>query len=392
MRLQLRSFVLYCAAIALATISVSTPASADPEHPWRLGADMLVSTDTDNVVVFSPQLSVHRELGEDGAEARARVAVDIVSAASVDVVSQATRRFSETREEASLGATLELGNLRPSLDYRFSIEPDYVAHGVHARLLSELGSSDTVLSVGYGVDHDTIGLRGTPFDVWSQALWNHRADASLTQVLGENTLVRGVYTLSVQDGYLAKPYRYVPLFDARGIERANADGARIDLSNFDRYRLPARVPEAVPDLRVGHAFALRALRYVEPLEGAVRLDYQLYVDSWGVVAHMVEGALALELSQAFLLVPHARVYVQSSASFWKREYQVDAAEVIPRLRTLDRELSTYQTATVGVRLEWKSEWLDLYAEATASYSHFDDFVFLEDRTSLVSLVGARWRP
>jgi len=191
---------------------------------------------------------------------------------------------------------------------------------------------------------------------------------------------------------MEKPYRYVPLFDRAAIDAANADGVELGLDTFGSYRLPERPPEEVPDLRVGHAMALRGLRWIDALDGSVRLDYQLYVDSWSVVAHTVETMVSLRLSDMFMLRPWARLYVQSAASFWRRTYVVDGPGRVPRWRTLDRELSSFVTASGGLLVEWRLEPFEAYADASVMHSWFDDFLLLDRRLALVTQVGLRWTP
>lgn len=386
MRLQLRA-----AALLVATATIPAPVTA--QGPVRVAVDAFAYSDDDNVVVVSPQLTVAAALDDDGGEVSARVAVDTVSAASVDVVAHATTRFSEVRTEGTLSASRAFGDQRPSLSYRVSFEPDYRSHGVRAGLESRLGGiADSTLSVGYGVTLDAVGRTGTPFDVFHERLTTHSVDVGLTQVLGPRTVVRGVYTLTASSGYLEKPYRFVPLFDEGSLASAANDGARLDLRTFDHYRLPARVPEEVPDLRVGHAAAVRALRYVEALRGSLRLDYQLYVDSFGLIAHVLEPALRVALPGEVRFEVFGRLYRQSGASFWRRTYVVAAADRAPRWRTLDRDLSPYTSGTAGVHAEWERAPFTVYAEGALLRTRFHDHLFLDRRLALTGQVGFRWSP
>jgi hypothetical protein len=379
---------LIAALIFVGSFVGAAPAFAQEEEGWRITTDTLLYTDTDNVLVVSPQVAVHKSTDEDGGSASARVVVDAVSAASVDVVSQATKRFSEVRTEANLGFSKSIGKLLPSATYRYSHEPDYSSHGFGVGLQRELGSSDTTLGLGYDISLDTVGYTGTPRSVFSESLISHGWVASLTQVLGPKTLVRGVYTLSLQNGYLEKPYRFVPLFDAAGIAMAKSDGVKIDLSNFDRYRLPFRPAEEVPNQRIGHAAGLRFLRYLDALPGAIHLDYQFFIDSWDVNAHTIEPRLYWKLSDQFDLAFYGRFYLQRAADFWQREYVVAPGQV-PGYRTLDRDLSDYYALTGGSRLEWKGDRLSAYVDASAMETIYSDYLFLDSRLALIAQGGLR---
>ncbi len=388
-----RPFGWLAASLAVAAAGYAAAAdyaAADSSQQWVLSFDALGATDTDNVLVVSPQVAIRRTLDEDGSEVRARAGVDVVSAASVDVLSQATRGFFETREVASLGGTYGVSNVKTSLDYRFSVEPDYVSNGLYASVATNLRSPDTVLSLGYGATYDLIGLSATPFAVWSRTLWSHRGEVSLTQTLGENTVLRAVYSLTAQVGFLEKAYRYVPLFTASALERVQADNVTLGLGNFDQYRLPERIPERVPNVRVGHAVGLRLVQHIAAIDASLRVDTQGYFDSWGVLALMVQPTLTFEFGEHFALAPFGRLYMQSDAAFWERTYVVSSAAAVPTWRTLNRELSTYVTTTGGARVEWREDPVMIYLEGSVGYTSFSDFLFLDHRTSLLALVGLRW--
>ena len=385
MRLQLTR-----ALALLGCVLVAPVARADGD--WRLAFDSLVYDDSDNVTTFTPRLSVRRRLDEDGSTVGAYALVDVLSAASVDVVSQATPGFSEVRTEAGFDLAIAMGDHLPSASYRFSIEPDYMSHGGRLALRSELLGPDSVLSIAYGLTGDVVGRSGTPWSAFSAELFTHAGEVSLTQTLGPTTVVRAIYGLTVQHGYLEKPYRSVPIFDSTVLADAQARGTRPTLDTFDALRLPQRPPESVPDLRVGHAIGARGLQAIEPIGGSLRLDYQLYLDDWGMSAHAVELALTGQAIEGLRIVGYGRGYVQTAVSFWRREYTVNDLGAVPEQRTLDRDLSSYHALTGGARLEWELGDFAGYVDGAVSWTHYDDYIFLEDRIALLGQVGLRWMP
>ncbi len=372
------------AALSLAALACASAAPAAAQQRWEASANTLVYADTDNVQAVTPRLAVGARLDPEGSRVGARALVDVVSAASVDVVSHATNRFLEARTEIGLDAAAAFDGHLASLAYRFSIEPDYESHGIDARWQSRLGTPDSVLAVGYGGTFDTVSRSGASWDAFSAQLMTHRGEVSLTQTLGPETLIRGVYTLTVQDGYLEKPYRYVPLF--------MGDTPRLTLDTFDAYRLPSRVPENVPDLRVGHAIGARWLQYLEPIRGSLRVDYQLYLDDWALSSHIAHAALRVQATDALEVGGYARLYVQTGASFWQRTYQVASANEVPRYRTLDRDLSPYWSVTGGLRGRLREgEWAGVL-DASLMYTHYDDFLLLDERLAIVTQIGLTWTP
>jgi len=353
-------------------------------HDWRLGTDVMFYDDTDNVTVFSPQVSVHRTIDEDGGEVFMRGAVDVYTSASIDVVAHASRGFDEVRYEGTIGASHAIGDVTPSISYRVSDEPDYSSHGGVIGAEARLGTPDSVLSASYGLTWDRVGRVDTPFDVFSENLWTHSGDVSFTQVLDSQTLLRSVYTLTVQNGYMEKPYRYVPLFAAPVQDT-------LDVEEVNRLRLDARPPEQVPDLRVRNALGLRLMRHIEGISGSLRGDYRFYVDTWEVMAHTAEIALQFPVVEALTLEMHTRVHYQSSASFWERAYVVSDATTLPKWRTGDKQLSEQLIVSGGARLELALP-LDfkIYARADAVYTDFLDHLYIDDRFGILSQMGVRW--
>ncbi len=367
MRLQLASGLLG----ALVLLSISASAQAQGAET-RLAIDALYYTDTDNVMAISPAVALRHRF-EDGGGVGVRGAVDVVSAASVDVVSHATQGFEEVRTEGAADATIPIDDAALHLAWRTSYEPDYLSNGLSAGLELRLGSPDTVLDARYGLSWDVVGRTGTPWSAFSEDLFTHSASLSLTQTLGPETVLRLVYSPTVQDGFLEKPYRYVPLFDEAG------------------QRLAYRAPENVPDLRHGHAIGARLLQHLAPIGGSLRVDYQLYVDGWGVTGHLAELVGLATITDGLRLGLRGRVYGQTAASFWQREYRVTPGEV-PGWRTLDRDLSPYVSATGAARIEWSAGELAGYADAAVTYTRFFDFLLLDDRVAIVTQAGLRWTP
>lgn len=361
-------------AVSIACLLALAPAVARAQaEETRLAVDVLYYTDTDNVMATTPAASLRHRF-EGGATVGVRGAVDVVSAASVDVIAHATNRFEEVRTEGAADVMVPVDDAQLRVAWRTSYEPDYLSNGLSAGLQLRLGSPDTVLDASYGLSWDIVGRTGTPWSAFSEDLFTHSLSLSLTQTLGPETVLRVVYAPTIQDGYLEKPYRYVSLFDAAG------------------QRLASRVPENVPDLRHGHALGARLLQYVAPIRGSVRLDYQFYADGWGVTSHVVEAVGLATLTEGLRLGLRGRFYGQTAASFWQREYVVTTATEVPGWRTLDRDLSPYVSVTGAARLEWSVDDFAGYLDGGATYTRFLDFLLLEERVALVTQIGLRWTP
>jgi Protein of unknown function (DUF3570) len=373
--------------IAAALVVAAAPAPAHAERPpVELGFDTLLYTDDDNVIVSSTRVGASAKLDDDGSEVHAAAIADAVTAASVDVITEATPRFSELRKEADLGGAWALGRWLPSAHYRLSDEPDYVSNGGGLRLDRRIGD-DATIEAGYDLTYDLVRRSGTSPDVFERTLTTHSADVSLSQVVDPNMVLRVAYSFVGQDGYMAKPYRYVPLFDPATIAAARAAGTAIGLDDFGMLRLPERPPENVPDVRLRHAIAGRVLRYLPSIGASVRGDYRLYLDDWGMRSHTGEAALRFAFDDRELGIAE-RVYEQTAADFWRRTYEVMPG-TMPVYRSVDRELSHYASETTTLDVTSRHDRWTWYATASVMYTRYFDFLFLDGRLAILAGGGIK---
>ncbi len=384
MRLQL--------GITALVLCFSVPFShGDPvDDETRIVSDVLVYVDDDNVSVVSPQVGARHAIDEDGGEVSARVVLDAITAASVDVISNATYRFSELRSEVNVGGSKAVEGFLPSLSYRLSHEPDYLSHGFGVGLSKELAGGDSTVAGGYTLSLDTVGRTGTPTSVFSESLQTHSAEVGITQVLDAKTLLRAVYTLTAQTGYMEKPYRSVPIFDAAALQLLDDNGVTLGLNNFDVHRLAFKPAEEVPDRRYRHAAALRGLRFVDAIGASLRADYRFYGDSWGMFSHTVELAMAKLLWDRLRLDTWGRFHHQDGADFWRRTYAVDNAAAIPSLRTTDKSLSPYWQGTLGLRFGLSLGHWQTYLQSAFMYTSFLDHLYIDSRIAIITQGGLRW--
>jgi hypothetical protein len=371
------------------TIAVGSIDARAERPPVDFSFDTLLYTDTDNTIVSSSRVGAIAKLDDDGSEVHAAAVADAVTSASVDVITEATPRFSELRTEADVGGAYAFGVWLPSAHYRYSHEADYLSNGGGVSAVRKLGP-DSTLELGYDLTYDLIRRSGTPPSVFERTLATHSAEASWSQVVDRSTVVRIAYSFVGQDGYMAKPYRYVPLFDASTVAAADAMGTPISIDDFGRLRLSERPPENVPDVRLRQAIAARAIRYLAWLGGSVRGDYRLYLDDWGVRSHTGELALRAARGDRELDLTQ-RLYEQTAADFWRRTYVVEPG-TIPQYRSVDKELSHYLSATTTLDFRDRHGAWGWYATAGVMYTRYFDFLFLDSRTALLAGGGivATW--
>lgn len=345
-------------ALALCVIALAAPAVAQEVEPGdgQATTRLLVYSDDDATSVVTSAVDASAVL-PGRVTLGAHALVDVVSSASVDVVSAATGRWDETRVEAGARAQTILQDTQLGLGYTRSQENDWLSNAVFVSASRELFQKNTVVSASYGLTLNTVGRASDPN--FERSLDSHSAEAGVSQLIDGKTRVGGAYTLQVLSGYISSPYRFVSATDG------------------------TRVPERHPDSRIRHAlsaFVVRSL--IDQLSG--RIGYRLYSDDWGIRSHTISARLAFEATDWLMAGVEGRAYLQNRADFYRGTYDTSYEYM-----TFDRELSTFWDAggTADISASLGPVTADL--KVGAIYYKFDDFPALSNRTALVAGGGAR---
>ncbi|MCC7381528.1 MAG: DUF3570 domain-containing protein [Deltaproteobacteria bacterium] len=357
-----------CASGALVTIALSIiagPGSSRADNE-RTAAAVTIYHDSDNVTVIAPTITGRVEV--DPFSADARVTVDIISAASVDLVSQASPAgFHELRTEVQASGQYRLGlGSDVSASYSVSLEPDYVGHGIRVHHTRDILDRLATVSVGYGYARAQIGRADdTSF---SRSRDEHELALSWSHVLTQTEVIDLDATFGLASGFQANPYRLVPVFAPGAATHATA------------------VVEAVPDLRLRTSGGVRLRSEPIPhLHGVV--GYRFYGDDWGLLAHtfMVRGTVDV-LDEQLAISLDGRAYGQGEATFHQRRYETFPE--IPVLRSADKELGGMWTALGGIDLEWSppvdfARALRVGAGVDVYHMHYADHAALSSRNALI---------
>jgi hypothetical protein len=303
--------------------------------------------DTDHVGVFSPSISLGIEKPTAGWNLHGSYLVDVVSAASVDIVSTASQRFREVRHAGSLSGGWESGDFGMNLFGSVSREPDYLSLTGGAGITESFDQKNVVLQLNYTYGHDTAGRSGTPYDVYSHTIHNHFLNGGLSFVVDRATVMVLMADAVLERGDTSKPYRYIPMF-ADSVAPVVPKGASID--DVNRVRLPDRPLEQLPLARDRYALTWRYLHRFE--SSTIRFDERLYADTWGQRASSTDLRYLVDVTRRFLVGPHLRFHAQNAVNFWQRAYTVKRGDgydgwYLPALRTGDRELGPLLTTTIG---------------------------------------------
>jgi hypothetical protein len=341
--------------IALAVLLVAAPSRGDNAFT----AKTQVYTDNDHTTVVSPLVALSRDAWSGGTLSASYVA-DIVSSASVDVISNATSHMTDFRSEITAGLAQKLHLTTLTASYVYSVENDYSSHNVDLGLAQDLFDKNSTLSFGYSLSLNSVGRTGD--QAYHDSLLVTGAGASWTQVLDKKTIAQLSYSFSYNNGLQSSPYRFVRF--------ENDDGTTA-----------LKHQETDPRLRYRHAAVIALNRHLFS-DSSLQGDYRFYDDSWGVQAHTVQLRYFVTFKGDVTLRLRERFYYQTDASFFRSHYFVDNG-VAPAYFTADRELSKFWSNLIGVKVSWRLPWVHraLELEAKVDYFHFGylDFALLSSR-------------
>jgi hypothetical protein len=299
--------------------------------------------DTDHVFVQTPSISGSVASPAAGWSVAGDYLVDVVSAASVDIVSTASRRWEEVRQAGSVDAAYKPGALGASAAASISSEPDYLSWTAGGSLAQDVMDKNLTLLAAYYHTHDVAGRTGTPFSVFSHSINREAFKAGVTVLVNHLTVASFLGDAIVENGDQSKPYRYVPLFAPGTVVPV---GASID--EVTALRVSARPLEQLPLSR--NRFAVTARVAHRFSSSTLRLDERVYADSWSLRATTTDARYLVDLGRRIETGPHLRLHAQSSVSFWRRAYILEPGFNYPALRTGDRELGPLVNATAGATL------------------------------------------
>ncbi len=362
--------------------------STDDDSTTRVTSEVSAYTDSDHVTIFTPSIGASIENVTTGASLHGRYLVDVVSAASVDVVTTASRAFKEVRQAGTLSADYKPHDFGLSIAGSISREPDYLSTGGSLSLTKDFDEKNTTLNGGFGYSRDVAGRSGTPFAIFSRELQRSSFTAGLTQVVDRASVFSLSLDVVLERGDQSKPYRYVPMFSAD-----NAAAAARGASNawVTAHREAERPLEQLPLSRRRVALSARYQHRFAEMGSTLRLDERVYADTWGLLATSTEGRWLFDAGRRFTLWPHVRFHAQNSTSFWKRAYVTGAAPSfnLPELRTGDRELGALHTITAGGGIKWSigpaadPHAMGIAFHGDAIYTTYSDALYLSNRTGVL---------
>jgi len=365
----------------------------------KAGLDVSGYGDTTNVNVLTPSIRGAIISPTGGWNVGGQYMLDVLTAASPDVVATASRRFTDTRHAVTMTGGYKPGRFGGQITGFGSSEKDYFSRGGAITLSGDFYEKQFTPQIGFGYSIDTVGRSTTPFSIFSQKLTTAEITAGATIVLTPTSLLVVGATLQLERGDQSKPYRYVPIFD-QGV--SVPVGASVDQVNDTR--LSVRPLEHLPTARDRYALAGRYIRRIAG-KATLRVEERLYTDSWSLRASTTDGRFMYDLTRRLMVWPHLHLHAQTGAAFYQRVYNVnclgacvngsnpDGSVNLPANRTTDRELSTFISATggAGSRIaltapESKVQF-GLSLQGDVMYTRYFNALFIKQRLAYYGTLG-----
>ncbi len=278
--------------------------------------------------------------------------VDMITSASIDVVTTASE-YTEERKEKSLGVDYLRGKTFMGLSYTHSEESDYTAESVRFGISQDFFGDLTTLGVSYGVGRDEVSRNNDA--VFSAKTDRQSFRLDLTQVITKNMIMNLNYEAVTDEGFLNNPYRQVRFLDTN-----EARGFGYEA-------------EVYPRTRTSSAVALRSVYYM-PYRAALKGEVRMFTDSWGIDAYNGEIGYTHPFDNGLTLEAKYRYYEQTSADFYSDLFEFSGAQ---NFMARDKELASFTTHTLGagVSYEFAPKWLPFIDKAEVSL--FGDYIDFE---------------
>ncbi|HRI72250.1 MAG TPA: DUF3570 domain-containing protein, partial [Polyangium sp.] len=298
---------------------------------------------------------------------RGRYIADVVTSASVDVVTAATGAFDELRHEGLGSVAYRDGTRTASATYVYSTEHDWSSHSISGSYSQDFFAHQVTVGLGGGFTANDVGRSGDPN--FHRSLLQGSASITLGLVATKRDLINVDYTFVYLNGYQASPYRFVRIMDPSvtipGIYVAS--------------------PEAPPEQRARHALAAR-WNHAVGTDSALKSHIRGYTDDWGVRSVTAGTEFVLGLGN-FDLGIFVRGYAQSKVAFYQPVYDRPR-----KYMTSDRELATFVDGFGGLRVAFGKtvgpfKELRAEAKATGFAFHFFDFPRLVNRFGVIGEIA-----
>ena len=231
---------------------------------------------------------------------------------------------------------------RSLLGVNVSNEHDYGSVGSSLTLLKDTEDKLTTFTLGLSFSNDAVKpIGGKPqalnlIDPNSTIKNSSNKESKqitdalfgVTQVISRRVLTQLNFSAGKTSGYLTDPYKIISRVDST---------TGITQDYFTEKR---------PDHRYRAAVYWKTVLHLP--KDVIHLSYRYYRDSWSVKSHTLETDYQFNVTNHFYIIPSARLYTQTGASFF--HYSLQTSNPIPAYASADLRLAPMISGTAGLKL------------------------------------------
>lgn len=345
---------------ALALLMVPSAASAQSEPTDHYDFTTLLYAEQGRTQVVEPLVRFTRLL-DGGQSFSVQVGLDVMTGASPTGAVPSGRIQTRTSASGRIITTtgdeiptapfndqrfvLDTDWVRPwgrfvssTLSGHYSREQDYESFGASGKLSTDVWNRRFTLTLGSGVNHDSVfPIGGTPEGLSPGLIISHDPNPKdvsnilfgVSHVMNRRWVAGIDASRTIEKGYLTEPYKVLSVLDEDG------------------YPL-SELTEKRPDTRTRSSLFFSSVYHLtnDILYGS----YRYYWDDWDVRSHTIDLKYRHPFADEFYVEPTLRLYTQSAASFYTAALQQGAP--LPEFASSDYRLGDMRTVTIGATIGW----------------------------------------
>ena len=361
---------LHTAAIALMLVPATAKAQAQQDSGDKIDVTSLYYSEQSRTQVVEPVVRFTHFLGE-GQSISAQLGIDVITGASpsgalpsgtVQTRTSASGRvitspagaiptapFSDRRFALDTDWQKPWGRfITSTVGGHFSREKDYQSLGVSTKITTDLLRRLVTVTIGAGVDHDTVfPVGGTTAGLSNGVIVSHDSNPKRTtdflfgvsRILTRKWMVSATASRAFESGYLTEPYKVVSIMN-------RSTGTPI-----------GELTEQRPSTRDRSSVLLGSVYHLT--DDVLYTSYRYYWDTWSVRSHTLDLRYRHDLSSDVYVEPLIRYYRQSKAGFYTAGLIQSAP--LPDFATSDYRLGDLRTITIGstfgfTLLDYPGDW------------------------------------
>ena len=316
---------------ALALPILALPVRAGAAEVGEVGFTLLGYKEKGLMTIIEPVLWGRAQFAETW-EVQASAAVDIISGASPQLVSNVSGKpvqvitgasVDDTRGTGDVKLTKRFGDFSLTGSMAYSHEQDYEskAFGVEGRL--DLNQRNTTLIAGFGSSKDRV--RSSDNALLDEPRDTKEYMVGVTQVLSPTSVVSSTVVWARGEGYYNDPYKLTFTFFPSGP--------------------PLLVADVRPDHRNTVAWLTRYRHHFPSARGTLQADYRYYRDDWGIRSETLEVGWVHAIDERWSVRPALRYYTQDAADF----YSPTVSRPPPAVHSSDQRLASFGGLSPSLR-------------------------------------------